>query len=103
MQRAKYIGQRWFHQGQCELLFSVFIFTLAVPGLGCGIWIFSPVVACWIHSLGMCALSFGIEFPNQGWHLGSLHFELGVLATGLPEKFLRLLIKGVERTENGQC
>ena len=28
----------------------------------------------------------GIQFPDQGWNPGPLHWEHGVLATGPPEK-----------------
>ena len=36
----------------------------------------------------LLALAYGIYFPDQGSNQGPLHSKCGVLATGLPGKFL---------------
>ena len=41
-----------------------------MPGLSCGMW---------------------IQFPDQGWKPGSLHWELGILATGPPGRCLKMI------------
>ena len=38
---------------------------------------------CWV-----LVVTCGIKFPDQGSNLGSLHWELGILTTGLSEKSL---------------
>ena len=40
----------------------------------------------WLPSVLVAA--HGIEFPDQGWNVGPLHWKLGVLATGPPGKSL---------------
>ena len=57
----------------------MYIFYLVAPGLSCGMQDLL-VVAC------------GIQFPDQGSNLSSLHWEPKVLATGPPAKSRQVLI-----------
>ena len=43
---------------------------------------------------GSLVLACRIQFPDQGWNLGPLHWERGVPATGPPGKSLRPFLTG---------
>ena len=43
-------------------------------------------LAIWLHQVLVAAC--GIYFPDQGWNLGPLYWELEVLAIGPPRKSL---------------
>ena len=45
------------------------------------------LIFIYLTALGLSA-ACGIWFPDQGWNLGSLHWEYGVLATGPTGKCL---------------
>ena len=60
---------------------QVLVVACGISHLHCGIW--NLLVACVISSCSIWAL-----VPNQGLNPSPLNWELGVLATGPPEKFL---------------
>ena len=59
---------------------------MAELGLRCGTW-------------ELLVASCGIYFPDQGWNVGPLHWECGVLSPGPPGKspFGQFLIAGIIR------
>ena len=66
----------------CSLVFVLpffffFCFVLASLDLSCG-----------TKDIGSLVATYGIQFPDQGSNLGTLHWESGVLATGPPGKSL---------------
>ena len=69
--------------------FLTFIFILAVPSLSRRTQSFVRAVG----SLGSVGIICGmwIQFPDQGWNLGTLNWELRVPATGPPGKTTRWL------------
>ena len=64
---------------------QVLVVACGISHLHCGIW--NLLVACVISSCSIWAL-----VPNQGLNPSPLNLELGVLATGPPEKFLGVII-----------
>ena len=60
------------------------------------------IVSCRVLSVAACKLlvaACGIQFPDQGLNWGPLHWESGVLVTGLPGKFQG---SGILRMSNNQ-
>ena len=45
-------------------------------------------LSCGTKDIGSLVATYGIQFPDQGSNLGTLHWESGVLATGPPGKSL---------------
>ena len=71
----------WSLNTKCQFNHQFFI-SLAVLGLTCSMQDL-PSLLQHIRSL---AVACGIQFPDQGLNPGPLHWELGVLVTGPPEK-----------------
>ena len=51
------------------------------------------LLSIWLHQVsvavhGLLVSVWGIPFPDQGWNLGPLHWECGVLTTGPPRQSL---------------
>ena len=67
---------RFNHQEILHYILFFFFFFLLIHLFGyahCGMW-------------GLLIVACGIQFPEQGWNLGPMHWEHRVLATGPPEK-----------------
>ena len=61
----------------------MYVFTyLTMPGLSCD----TQYLRFLLQHAGSLVAACGIYFPNQGLIPGPLHWECGVLATGLPGK-----------------
>ena len=91
----------WTHSSaqQNSFFFNIYLFIyLAVPGLSCSTQDLFQLqhVESLVVAHGLLVVACGIQFPDQGWNPGSLHWEREVLATGPPGKspaeFISVLI-----------
>ena len=83
----------YYKPPNCTLREELIVFKcLCLSGctaLGCSAGTFQPHCSARGLSVAACespASARGIQFPDQGSHLGPLHRELAVLATGPPRK-----------------
>ena len=69
-------------------LISLYLFIyLATLGLSCSMWDLQ-----FQHTESL-VVAYGPQFPDQGSNWGSLHLELGLLATGPPGKSLQVVFQ----------